>query len=161
MRVHCWLVFNLSSSWSFSAGLINCFPVCTEPGVILPWVQILAFLAVELCEVPAGGGLKFVEVRLDWSSAIHLPATCSYLLLSTNLVRVHLSYHAESIWRYWTISIRCLTLGYLDCYSKTIILQSDCTHWLLPFDMGGLLQHPLTQDLFHCIISMVSSLSWN
>lgn len=30
MRVHCWLIFNLSSSWSFSAGLIDCFPTCTD-----------------------------------------------------------------------------------------------------------------------------------
>lgn len=60
----------------------------------------------EVCEVP-----------LEWSSATHVPSTSSYLVFSTNLVRVHLSYHPESIWRYWTISVRCLTLGYFDCYS--------------------------------------------
>lgn len=30
MRVHCWLTFNFSSSWFFSAGVMDCFPGCTD-----------------------------------------------------------------------------------------------------------------------------------
>lgn len=96
MRVHCWLMFNFSSSWFFSAGVMDCFPGCTDArGSDWPSEQ-LNF------EVPVVPGLKFVEVPLDWCSAIHLPT-----VLSTNLVRVHLNYCPDSIWRYLIISVCC------------------------------------------------------
>lgn len=47
------------------------------------------------------------------------------------------------------------------CYLKPVILQSDCTHWLLLFNMDGPLLQPLTQYFFHCTSSMVPGLSWN
>lgn len=47
IRVHCWLMFNLSSatSWSFSAGLTNCFSAHTDvQGYLVPSTALILLL---------------------------------------------------------------------------------------------------------------------